>query len=464
MGSGWVHNAPPEVNAISRYPTILAVCISLTAVMTAIIAVRGYVRAVMLKSIGADDWTILFSGICSIVYNALAIAQSRWGLGLPLKLRPKENTNDYREINFAGRPFYMVGITGFKVALCLAYLRIVPPNKKRTFRPMIWLVLVACVLCHLAGILILVFQCLPVRKSLRPETPGRCLPDDKTFYGLAAITIFFDVVIFLLPIPLLVRVQITTPRKVALIGLFVLGLFTTVCSVLRMIQIIIISKNGNSTMLVLWGAIEMNVGIILSCIPTLTPLFKLFRDRATRLGYVGDTFESGGSSKTATENHPMDLLAGKDRKRTSYRAHRDKPGLDPEGSSQESILGLDSGAKTDGLVIPSPSAAPPPPSSQMGGIRQTTDVEVKISDASRNPASSGPISSAGLSTTGGKAPPPHGPGGAGSGHVPLHHHHRHHHHHHPAPPAHPPSSLTATATASGPVPSTRGSHEVDRSW
>ena len=66
MGSGWVHNAPPEVNAISRYPTILAVCISLTAVMTAIIAVRGYVRAVMLKSIGADDWTILFSGVSGV--------------------------------------------------------------------------------------------------------------------------------------------------------------------------------------------------------------------------------------------------------------------------------------------------------------------------------------------------------------------------------------------------------------
>ena len=113
-----------------------------------------------------------------------------------------------------------------------------------------------------------------VRKSLRPETPGKCLPDDKTFYGLAAITIFFDVVIFLLPIPLLLRVQITTPRKVALIGLFVLGLFTTVCSVLRMIQIIIISKNGNSTMLVLWGAIEMNVGVwllSLSLPPSLSP-------------------------------------------------------------------------------------------------------------------------------------------------------------------------------------------------
>lgn len=30
---------------------------------------------------------------------------------------------------------------------------------------------------------------------------------------------------------------------------------------MRMVQIITIAKNGNSTMLVLWGTIEMNVGV-----------------------------------------------------------------------------------------------------------------------------------------------------------------------------------------------------------
>lgn len=30
---------------------------------------------------------------------------------------------------------------------------------------------------------------------------------------------------------------------------------------MRMIQIITIAKNGNSTMLVLWGTIEMNIGV-----------------------------------------------------------------------------------------------------------------------------------------------------------------------------------------------------------
>lgn len=42
---------------------------------------------------------------------------------------------------------------------------------------------------------------------------------------------------------------------------FLLGLFTTVCSIMRMVQIITIAKTGNSTMLVLWGTIEMNVGV-----------------------------------------------------------------------------------------------------------------------------------------------------------------------------------------------------------
>jgi hypothetical protein len=55
--------------------------------------------------------------------------------------------------------------------------------------------------------------------------------------------------------------------------------FTTVCSVMRMVQITTIAKNGNSTMLVLWGTIEMNIGITTTCIPTLSPLFKYFADR-----------------------------------------------------------------------------------------------------------------------------------------------------------------------------------------
>ncbi|KAI9892305.1 MAG: hypothetical protein M1814_001504 [Vezdaea aestivalis] len=331
----WVHNGSPTIDDGSQYPTIVAVCVTLTAWMLVIVCLRGYVRAVMLRSFGADDWTILFSAVCSVVYNGLAIGQSRWGLGLPLKLRPKMNLNQYSVINFAGRPFYMAGITGFKVALCLAYLRIVHQNNI-FYKHLIWSILILAVLTHLGGTLVLIFQCNPIKKSWQPLTPGVCLRNDITFYVLAGITIVFDCIIFFLPIPLLARVKINRRRKIALIGVFLLGLFTTVCSVMRMVQIIQIAKDGNSTMLVLWGTVEMNVGIGLTCIPTLTPLFNYYRDRSTyRYGYNSHTNESARSHGTHDgHDHNMSAL----NRRGATTASPASNEKEPDGESQASML------------------------------------------------------------------------------------------------------------------------------
>ena len=155
----------------------------------------------------------------------------------------------------------MMGVLGFKVALCIAYLRIMRTTSFPRYKATVWTVMLWCIISHLIGTLILIFQCSPVRKSWLPRTPGTCLPNGATFYGLAAITIIFDVVIFFLPIPLLISLNIANKKKVALICVFLLGLLTTICSCLRMSQISIISKTGNSTMLVLWGVIELNTGV-----------------------------------------------------------------------------------------------------------------------------------------------------------------------------------------------------------
>lgn len=155
----------------------------------------------------------------------------------------------------------MIGILGFKVALCWAYLRILKASPNPRYKVLILIVMAGAILGHLVGTFILIFQCSPVQKSWYPLTKGECLPNDATFYGLAAVTIVFDVIIFLLPIPLLLKLNINLKKKIALVCVFLLGLLTTVCSVMRTVQISTIAKTGNSTMLVLWGVIELNVGV-----------------------------------------------------------------------------------------------------------------------------------------------------------------------------------------------------------
>ena len=90
-----------------------------------------------------------------------------------------------------------------------------------------------------------------------------CIPEEKGFYAFSALTILYDCVIFLLPIPLLARIQISRRPKIGLIGMFALGLFTTICSVQRMLQIKSTTTNGDSTRLVIWGIVEMNIGVSL---------------------------------------------------------------------------------------------------------------------------------------------------------------------------------------------------------
>lgn len=132
-------------------------------------------------------------------------------------------------------------------------------------------------------------------------TPGKCLPNDKTFYALAGVTILYDCIIFLLPIPILLQLQINARRKAGLIGMFVLGLFTTVCSVMRMVQIITIAKTGNSTMLVLWGTIEMNVGVSIIS-------FKLRRLRHSSANHVRiDCFDLYPNTDTSLRLLPREI-------------------------------------------------------------------------------------------------------------------------------------------------------------
>ncbi|KAJ6035773.1 hypothetical protein N7540_000052 [Penicillium herquei] len=270
---GWVYNATPEVDAASEYRLILPVCITLTVLMVIIVSLRLVIRA----NLAPSDYIMVVGMVFSVVYSALCIAQSRYGLGLPLKLRPEADLSTYTKLNYAGRPFYQLGIATFKASLCLSYLRLLSRTSKTSYRKVIWGVILLSTLGHVAGTLALIFNCTPVERAWNPSVHGTCLPIGTTFYTLAGFTVFCDVIILVLPIPLLLQLNIKPAQKAGVVCLFMLGLFTTACSILRLTQIHRIAwGDGDSTLLVLWGVIEFNVGNIVTCIPYLAPLFKRF--------------------------------------------------------------------------------------------------------------------------------------------------------------------------------------------
>lgn len=60
-------------------------------------------------------------------------------------------------------------------------------------------------------------------------------------------------------------------QKIVLIALFMAGMSTVAFSVLRAVQIEQIQKDGNNSMLLMWGSVEMNVGVSWTIYPR-TPI------------------------------------------------------------------------------------------------------------------------------------------------------------------------------------------------
>lgn len=187
---------------------------------------------------------------------------------------------------------------------------------------------VVIILAHIAFELGFIFICNPIAKSWDTSiTSGSCL--GMPFYtAFSSLTIAFDIIMsvpwktqascvmvanlvllsMLLPFHVIVKTQIQTRKKVAILGLFALGTFITVVQVIRFSTIRSLSNLLDSASPITWSIIEGNLGIITTCLPTLAPLMRYYAERSRLEGQserVGTTGQHGGNSHHTSSSYVM---------------------------------------------------------------------------------------------------------------------------------------------------------------
>lgn len=134
------------------------------------------------------------------------------------------------------------------------------------------------------------FQCSPVSAAYDPsQSNQKCISIVTLYLCSAPVNIITDLAILVLPIPVLTGMRLPQRQKTILILTFALGVFVTIVDVIRIYylqqavdsQSISHSRLGTGTdfawtasTALMWSAVEVNVGIICACIPTLKPLVK----------------------------------------------------------------------------------------------------------------------------------------------------------------------------------------------
>lgn len=123
-----------------------------------------------------------------------------------------------------------------------------------------------------------------------------CLPY-QIWWANAAMHLTADLVIMALPMPILSTLKLPRRQKYALVGVFALGFFVCIISILRLIALVDITDataadaSYTTADLIYWTAAEINAAIVCACAMTLKPLVqrvfpRLLGGRSGRGRYV----------------------------------------------------------------------------------------------------------------------------------------------------------------------------------
>ena len=86
------------------------------------------------------------------------------------------------------------------------------------------------------------------------------------------VDILIDLMIMAMPLKLLYNVQISLRQKLALSGVFSLGMVIVIFSIIRAVQVTTTARS-DTFLLAFWGVLESTVAVIVGCLPPFKSLF-----------------------------------------------------------------------------------------------------------------------------------------------------------------------------------------------
>ncbi|KAI6886839.1 hypothetical protein KC360_g1932 [Hortaea werneckii] len=276
---GWVYNlsSVPESSGAS---TIVAVAIAFSLLSLFACALRLYCKLVLMRGVGLDDAAVLSSFLLGTAYCANTIYQTRWGFGLDDDQIPMENILEYSKVQYAGGPLYALGILGFKLSLLSVYHQLA--GFKKLYRRVLWVTMALVTLNSVAFAFVFAFSCDPPAKVWDDDIAGSCVNEVAFYFAISGATIALDLLVIVLPFPIIQGLQLDVRKKIGLGALFGLGIFVTVVQILRVESFAKIKGYTDSQQPITWSMIEIHVGCLVACIPTYTPLLRKLGHKVTR--------------------------------------------------------------------------------------------------------------------------------------------------------------------------------------
>ncbi|OAX80292.1 hypothetical protein ACJ72_05379 [Emergomyces africanus] len=393
---------PPEYSPVDecRAHLILGLSGCLAGLSFLAVLLRCYCRGWIESHFWHDDYIILFATICSVIVLGCFIGESYNGLGRFVSYLSFENREYLAKIGYVHEIFDLLGINAVKLSFSLYILRTANgANIRNATKVMIAFVLVLMVFTAS----IIIFQCVPAAalwdSSLSPIS--RCLPlESYVTIGLVtdSINAIVDLILSSLPLLLYYDSNASKYSRVALMAIVALAYISCSAAVIKIVRranVLTIPSLWRESDYTLWTNIELQVGIVAVCLPTIHPIFTIIVSsiyktlRKPEWPITSPDRQIHITARNPSRRGPTSLR--RQSRSTLHRYHTSS--ITTEQSDQEQhisrypsshykvevsasrLLGSQNGNQRDAILAAAPSGFP--------AIMRTTDVYIDTADGAK---------------------------------------------------------------------------------
>ncbi|RPA83338.1 hypothetical protein BJ508DRAFT_71098 [Ascobolus immersus RN42] len=293
----WAKLPPPPppnyVNPEQRASLLRGLVIGLDAVAWFFVVIRLISRRWVLGKLNLEDWLIVVGAVFATGMVVAMSQATRYGVGYHYYDTPLEWYLPQQRSMFSVGMLYNPTLMFIKSSILAFYIRLSP---HRHFRWACFFVLFITIAGAIGFSLTAFFACNPIDWQWNPHKYGpenpkskdvKCLDMLYLSVILGSFNSATDVLILLLPLPMIWKVNLPKRQKFAVSLVFSLGTFVCITSISRTVLIqqtrfIEDSRDYSydSFMSHLWSITEPTVGIICACLPAIRPILSRLFPRA----------------------------------------------------------------------------------------------------------------------------------------------------------------------------------------
>uniref|UniRef100_A0A8H7K6U7 Rhodopsin domain-containing protein n=1 Tax=Bionectria ochroleuca TaxID=29856 RepID=A0A8H7K6U7_BIOOC len=200
------------------------------------LAQRLYVKAFITRSFALEDYccviawafTVAMQGLMINGFAARMYGVHAWEMSIEKFARYNLMANYIQAI------IYVPPTLLSKLCLLIFYINL--QNRRLWYQCAVWGTIFVTVGSNFGILFSIAFACKPIKMAYDiTVTVGTCIDRPAVFKATAAFGIITDVLIFLIPIPMVVTLRLSRRKKICLLVMFAIGSATVVTSVVRLI-------------------------------------------------------------------------------------------------------------------------------------------------------------------------------------------------------------------------------------